>query len=179
MAKFPEPGSPGREKAEATFYDTLLSPELPEDVLAEKTILFNRDKWLGSPHITNMMLVGGQVQSDQTFTVGRIRVKAWFEGDHELLWGRMFPLVEIGAVYTVMVGGKRHRQMQMFTKRLPDPQSRVLNLEFSAGPIGVPARQGMSVEVAVSPELRRTVNEFHGRKFLRVFVDGVIMRDVC
>lgn len=70
-------------------------------------------------------------------------------------------------------------------ERVEDDQNRVLNMHHDyktrsadGGRLIVPARQSVAVYVVCGKDVRDLINGWPGKRFFRVFVEGVMTRDI-
>lgn len=188
-----------RERISATFYDTALSPEVPppskidvdgesrmlrhpDDVLREETHLFGIAEHVGVRNLTNL-IIPGCLASDQTFVIDDLRAKVWFdEGDAGL-----YALAETGLAFEITAGckpqwsGNMDQSANVVDEHNPaDVVTGVLNMSapLMSNPIHIPARQNFGVRMTATPALVAAVNALPGKKFIRVYLDGQLTRDV-
>ncbi len=160
-----------RERKDWTFSDTLLSPEFGvKNVLHPTMDLFKP----GSSD-------GTQFASDRTFVVNQIRASLFFEDG--LNDPSVYGLIQMEMTFKPFIGLKPERNISLLHQLIDENKEQrawpAFEIFYKCGPILVPARQLFSLQVNSSNYLVDTINELKGKKFMKLHVDGPIVRDVC
>lgn len=185
---FNMPQLPGiRSRRDHTFYDTYLSPEIDQPMV-ETIDLFSRNGHIGrfSGALTNMQ-TPGIMSSDQSCTINQMRASLYF--DAAINDPSLYAAIQMGCTFIPLVGMKPTRPINMLHQFVePDPKDKnkirqrawpAFEIFYQCGPIGISARQDFGLRIITTPSVCKLVNELQGKKYFKVHVDCVIMRDVC
>lgn len=164
-----------RERVDYTYFDTLLSPD-GADIVQEVNTLFNHTN-TGIPWLCNLY-TPGMLSGDQSFTLNTMRTSVFFE--RSLEDPSIYGSVMAGTEVRLYVGDKLQRGgLDLFNPKERPNKWPAFEFVNTCGPIGILPRQPFRAVVEFSPTVAELINRLKGRKFFKVSLDGLLMRDIC